>query len=203
MKSQIVKQSLLLANSFTLRESIYVYGYNQDKANLNFKCYLYSSQLQLKDSAIFELGKHTPSDFLEISTDTMHHVLNFYFQLANQKNTVTLLRLNDSLQKITSTENYDANHINSLTAFDDETFYYKNDLYVIRTNTDSLGKQFYLSKYVVKTMQKPFEYDYKWQFAFERKYIHRASVVYADTQQVIVYAHVFDGLKKDYISGVF
>ena len=196
MKSQSIKQSLLLANSFTFRDSIYVYGYNQEKANLNFKCYSYNTQLQLKDSTVFGLGKYTPADFLEITTDTMHHVINFYFQLANQKNTVTLLRLNDSLKKITSTENYDANHINSLTAFDDETYYYKNDLYVIRTNTDSLGKQFYLSKYVVKTMDKPFEYDYKWQFAFERKYIHRASVVFADTQQVIVYAHVFDGLKK-------
>jgi hypothetical protein len=45
-------------------------------------------------------------------------------------------------------------------------------------------------------MNKPFEYDYKWQFAFERKHIHRASVLATDTHQVIVYAHVFDGLKK-------
>jgi hypothetical protein len=45
-------------------------------------------------------------------------------------------------------------------------------------------------------MDKPFEYDYKWQFAFERQYIYRVSIIYADTNQVMVYAHVFDGLKK-------
>jgi len=86
--------------------------------------------------------------------------------------------------------------VNSLTVFDEEKYAYKEDMYIIRTNNDSLGKQFYLSKYHVKKMDKPFEYDYKWQFAFEKKHIHRASVVYADTNQVIVYANVFDGLKK-------
>lgn len=196
MSSQSVKQNLLLANSLSFHQTIYTYGYDQSKANLLFKCYSYNYQLQLKDSTSFELGKHTPADFLEISVDTLHDVLNFYFQLANQKNLVTLLRLNDTLEKITSAENYDANHINSLTAFDDEKYAYKEDMYIVRTNTDSLGKQFYLSKYHVKTMDKPFEYDYKWQYAFERQHIHRASVVYADSNLVIIYAHVFEGLKK-------
>ncbi len=201
MRCQIIKQNLLLANSLQFHQTIYVYGYGHpiaigSKNNLLFKCYSYNYQLKLKDSTSHILGKHTPADFLEISVDTLHNVLNFYFQLADQKNVVTLLRLNDTLGKITSTENYDANHINSLTAFDDEKYAYKEDMYIVRTNTDSSGKQFYLSKYHVKTMDKPFEYDYKWQFAFERKHIHRASVVYADSNQVIVYVHVFEGLKK-------
>lgn len=196
MRCQIIKQNLLLANSLSYHQTIYTYGYEQSKSNLLFKCYSYNYQLQLKDSALFSLGKHTPSDFLEISADTLHNVLNFYFQLADQKNVVTLLRLNDTLKKITSAENYDANHINSLTAFDDEKYAHKEAMYIVRSHTDSSGKQFYLSKYHVKTMSKPFEYDYLWQFAFERKHIHRASVVYADSNQVIVYAHVFDGLKK-------
>lgn len=196
LRCQIIKQNLLLANSLQFHQTIYTYGYEQTKSNLLFKCYSYNYKLQLQDSVSFILGKHTPADFLEISADTLHDVLNFYFQLADKKNVVTLLRLNDTLKKITSTENYDANHINSLTAFDDEKYSYKEDMYIVRTNTDSLGKQFYLSKYHVKSIDKPFEYDYKWQFAFERKYIHRASVVYADSNQVIVYVHVFDGLKK-------
>lgn len=196
LKAQTVKQSLLQANALTFHQKIYVYGYEQLKSNLFFKCYQYNYQLTLKDSVLFDLGKHTSSDYLEISADTLHDVINFYFQLANQKNVVSLLRVNDSLGKIASADNYDANHINSLTAFDDEKYAYKEDFYIIRTNTDTSGKQFYLSKYHVKDMTKPFEYDYKWQFAFERKYIHRASVVYADSSQVIVYAHVFDGIKK-------
>ncbi|MCF8423090.1 MAG: hypothetical protein K9H41_01970 [Bacteroidia bacterium] len=196
IKGQVIKQNLLLANSALFHQSIYTYGFEQSKNNLLFKCYSYNYRLQIKDSVTFSLGKHTPSDFLEISIDTLHDVLNFYFQLANQKNLVTLLRLNDTLEKITSAENYDANHINSLTAFDDEKYAYKDDIYVIKTNSDSSGKQFYLVKYHIKTMDKPFEYDSKWQFAFERKHIHRASVVYADTGQVILYTHVSDGIKK-------
>jgi hypothetical protein len=196
MFAQNVKQNLLLANALPYHQKLYVYGYEQSKTNLLFKCYSYNYQLHLKDSTVYNLGKHTAADYLDISVDTLHDVLNFYFQLANQKNMVSLLRLNDSLVKITSADDYDANHVNSLAAFDDEKYTFKDDLYTIRTNTDSAGKQFYLSKYQVKDIKKPFEYDYKWQFAFERKYIHRASVMYADSSQVIVYAQVFDGLKK-------
>lgn len=174
-----------------------MYGYEQTKNELKFRCFSYTTQLELKDSADFSLGKHTPADFVEISTDTLHNVLNFYFQLANQKNMVTLLRLNDTLSKICSAENYDANHINSLSAFDDEKYYYSNNLYLIKNvKTDTAGKQFYLSKYQIQSMNKPFEYDFKWQFAFDRQYIHRASVLHADSLNVIVYAHVNDGLKK-------
>lgn len=196
MRSQIIKQNLLLANSLQFHQTIYTYGYEQSKSDLLFKCFSYNYQLQVKDSASFFLGKHTPADFLEINADTLHNVINFYFQLADQKNVVTLLRLNDTLEKITSVENFDANHVNSLTAFDDEKYAYNEDMYIVRTHKDTSGKQFYLSKYLVKAANKPFEYDHKWQFAFERKYIHRASVVYADSNQVIVYVHVVDGLKK-------
>lgn len=196
-KSQSIKRNLLQANSLFYKQSVYVYGYETQKNNLVFKCFSYSNSLQIKDSLEFSLGKHTPSDFLEISADTLHDVLNFYFQLSNQKNVVTLLRLNKQLGKICSSENYDANHINSLSAFDDETYSFKEDLYIIKTNqTDTAGKQFYLSKYHVQSIAKPFEYDFKWQFAFEKKHIHRASIVYADSNYVMIYAHVFDGIKK-------
>jgi hypothetical protein len=196
VNGQTIKRNLLSANVLSFHNSLYVYGYEQSNASLKFKCFSYNTKLQTKDSIEFNLGKHTPSDYLEITADTMHDVLNFYFQLANQKNVVSLLRVNDSLKQIATAENYDANHINSLAVFDDEKLAYKQDLYVIRTTADSADKQFYLSKYHVKSMNKPFEYDYKWQFAFERKHIYRASVLAADTNQVVVYAHVFDGLKK-------
>lgn len=194
--AQTVKRQMLSAQTLQFHHLIYVYGYEQSNSELLFKCMSYDNKLQLKDSIQFNLGKHTPSDYLEISVDTLHNVLNFYFQLANQKNEVRLLRLNDSLRKIGSAENYDANHINALSVFDDEKYAFRDDLYIIRTSSDTSGKQFYLSRYHVKDMNKPFEYEYKWQFAFERKYIYRASVIYADSNQVMVYAHVYDGLKK-------
>ena len=196
LKSQEIKRQLLNANILQFHHNLYVYGYQQNNTELKFKCYSYSHKLQVKDSAEYNLGKHTPSDYLQISVDTLHDFLNFYFQLANQKNMVSLFRTNDSLKTIATTDNYDANHINSLSVFDDEKLAYKQDLYIIRTATDSADKQFYLSKYHVKSVNKPFEYDFKWQFAFERKHIYRASILAADSNQVIIYAHVFDGLKK-------
>ncbi len=195
-KSQTLRKNLVSANCLPFHDKVYVFGLQESKSSLRFKCFSYNYKLELKDSAEYDLGKHSIPDFLEISSDTLHNVLNFYFQLANQKNTVTLLRLNDTLGKVCAVENYDANHINSLTAFDDEKYIYKEDLYTIRTNTDSAGKQFFLSRYNLKSMLQPFEYDFKWQFAFERKYIHRATVLYADSNYVMVYAHVSDGPKK-------
>ncbi|MES2567426.1 MAG: hypothetical protein V4565_11195 [Bacteroidota bacterium] len=194
--AQSVKRRLLSANVFQFHQMIYVYGYEHLNSDLVFRCLSYDKKLQLKDSVNFSLGKHTASDYLDITVDTLHDVLNFYFQLANQKNKVSLLRCNDSLRKIGTAENYDANHINALSAFDDEKYAYKKNLYIIRTVPDTSGKQFYLSKYELKNMNKPFEYDDVWQYAFERKYVYRASILFADTNLVIVYAHVFDGLKK-------
>lgn len=195
--AQTYKRNLLSANSFTKGQDLYIYGYEQQKNNLKFRCFSFNKKLVQKDSIDFDLGNHTPADFVDISSDTLHGVVNFYFQEANQKNLVTLLRLNDTLGKICSTENYDANHINSLSAFDDEKYYYTNSLYIIKeVKTDTSSNQFYLSKYQIQNMNKPFEYDFKWQFAFDRQYIHRASVLYADSMQVIIYAHVNDGPKK-------
>jgi hypothetical protein len=195
-RSQAVKKELVAAKALQFHNKVYVFGLQENKSALRFKCFSYNYKLELSDSTEYDLGKHSISDFLEISPDTIHNVLNFYFQLADQKNTVTLLRLNDTLGKICAVEHYDANHINSLTAFDDEKYIFEEDLYTIRTHMDSAGKQFFLSRYSLKSMTQPFEYDFKWQFAFERKYIHRATVLYADSDYVMVYVNVFDGLKK-------
>lgn len=195
-KGQSVKKNLISSNCLRFHHNLYVFGLQENKTSLTFKCFSYNDKLELKDSADYNLGKYSVPDFLEISSDTLHNVLNFYFQLANQKNVVTLVRLNDTLGKVCSVENYDANHVNSLTAFDDERYLFKEDMYTIRTSSDSAGKQFFLSRYSLKTMLQAFEYDFKWQFAFERKYIHRATILYADSNYVMVYAHVSDGPKK-------
>lgn len=196
LNGQHVKRQLLSAHALCFRGTIYTYGYEQKKDLLLFKCYSYSHSLQLKDSTEFSLGRHLPADYLAIRADTLHDVLNFQFQLSDQKSLVTLLRLTTSLQTICIAENFDANHVNSLALFDSEKYYYGNDLYVVRASEDSTHKQYYLSKFSVKTITKPFEYDFKWQYALEREYIHRVSVMYADRHVIILYAHVNDGIKK-------
>lgn len=194
--SQVVQRALLRAGSCFYKHTIYVYGFEQRQERLVFRCFSYKSNLAQKDSAEFDLGKHAETQYLDISRDTLHDVLNFYFQLADQKNRVSLCRLDSTLKLLCTATDYDANHINSMTAFEDESYRYKQSLYVISTAEDSTGKQFYLSRYDLKAMDKPFEYTSKWQYAFERKYIQRASVIAADSVQVILYAHVTDGLKK-------
>jgi len=83
--SQTIKRQLLNANIFQFNHNIYVYGYKQNNSNLKFKCYSYSQKLLPIDSTEYNLGKHTPSNYLDVSVDTLHDFLNFYFQLANQK----------------------------------------------------------------------------------------------------------------------
>ena len=196
LKGQSVKRHLLSPKSLFFHNKTFVYGYEELSNQLWFKCYSFNNQLTLKDSLIFSLGKNHVADFLETSVDTLHDVLNFYFQLSNQKNSVKLLRLNDSLKQKAFIENYDANHVNSLMRFANENYLYEQDMYLIKTVTDTSGKQFYLNKYQVISMTKAFEYKDVWQFPFDRKYIHHASVIFADKNIVVVYVNIFDGTKK-------
>ncbi|MDF2450019.1 MAG: hypothetical protein K0R26_2523 [Bacteroidota bacterium] len=194
--SQSIKKNLLSANAIQFRQSIYVYGYEQAFGNLSFKCFSYSRSLQLLDSVSISLGKHSVSDYLEITADTLHDVLNFYFQLANKKNDVSIFRVNDTLHPIGFTVNTDANHINSFSAFLDEKFYFRENLYTLRAVNDSIDKQFYLSRYALKDLTKPFEYEFKWQYPLERKHVHSAYILYADSVMVLLSAHVSNGEKK-------
>jgi hypothetical protein len=93
--SQILSRHLLKPNSLQFRNSIYVFGFIQDKNDLQFK--LYRTDLQKTDSVFNNLGKEKAEDLLEITADTLHGYLNFYFQKANSKNLATLLRFNDTV----------------------------------------------------------------------------------------------------------
>ncbi|MBS1637080.1 MAG: hypothetical protein JST26_14275 [Bacteroidetes bacterium] len=190
--------SLPLINSHFLRynSQLYVYGYKQQKTDLVFQCYKVSPALTITDSASVSLGKHLPADFLDITTDTLHDVLSFYFQKADQKNTATLWRLDPALHQLAYVENVDARRINTLTAFEDEKYAAGPSVYLVKTNGNEQNRQFFLSKFSVLSTGKPFEYKQDWQFAFERNYIHRASVVYANNDLVMVYVNVSDSSKK-------
>lgn len=194
--SQSVKKSLLSPALLKFKNNFIVYGFEQKQNNLNFNSYLYNQNLVLIDSLTYPLGKHTPSDYLDITVDSLHNVLNFYFQLANQKGKVKMIRVNDTLSIIGTADDIDIAHLNSMIAFDDEKKSVNENLYVIKSFQDTSGTMFFLSKYKVKDMTKPFEYELKWQFPFDRKHIHRASILYADTNQIVVYAHVNEGVKK-------
>lgn len=194
--AQSVQKPLLRPGFLMFKHRLYAYGYLQAPKSLVFKCYAYNDSLVCKDSVDLDLGAHIPDDFITIAADTLHDVLNFYFQLANQKNEVMLLRTDARLQKLCTAPAIDANRVNSLAAFDDEKYTAGDATYVIGTSGDSLNRQFYLTKYKVRSFSQPFEDVQSWQFAFERQFIHRASVIYADSSVVMVYVNVSDSTKK-------
>jgi len=195
---QTVQHSLTQARCFRYKHWFYVYGYEQRREELSFRCFSYDAQLNLKDSATFDLGKCNANQFLDINHDTVHDVLSFYFQKADQKNLATLCRLDSNLRLIASAQRLDASHINSLTSFGEDHYRDRNSLYTITSAKSDTNneKQFYLSKYSLKAVDKPFEYDFKWQFPFDRQYIHRASILFSDASMVLVHVHVSDGAKQ-------
>jgi hypothetical protein len=72
-KAQSLKKNLVSANSLLFHHTIYVYGFEQQKSELLFKCFAFDQTLHLKDSIDFKIGKHTPIDYLETSVDTIHN----------------------------------------------------------------------------------------------------------------------------------
>lgn len=193
---QSINRALLKSNSVYFRNSVYVFGFVQDKNDLNFKLYKASSDLTKLDSVSTTLGKEKAENLLEITADTLHGYLNFYFQKVNSKNLATLIRYTDSLKLITKVENFESNKINSLTTFENEIYTYKNSTYTIRTSDDSLGKQFYLTKYDVISNQKPFEYKQAWQYPLEKRNINTTHVFYADSEVVFIYVTILTGDRK-------
>ena len=194
--AQSFKRTLLKANSFYFKNHVYVFGYLQIKNEIDFKLYKISNTLNSVDSVSFLLGREKLDSYLEITSDTMHNFLNFYFQKSDSKNKASLIRLNDSLKLIARAENFDANKINSLTSFEDDKFWFKNSCYTIRSSMDSAGKQYFLNRYSVTNFQKPFEYQSMWQFPFEKRNISTAHVFYADTSLVMIYVNVLAGAKS-------
>jgi hypothetical protein len=193
---QNISRNLLKANSLFFRDHIYVYGFIQEKNELYFKTFRISADLTKIDSVSNSLGKEKIEEQLEISADTLHGFLNFYFQKSNSKNLATLLRFDKDLKLIAKAENFESNKINSLTTFENEIYTFRNSTYTIRTSEDSLGKQFFLTKYDVISHLKPFEYKMSWQYPLEKRNINTTHIFYADSQLVLVYVTIISGDKK-------
>jgi len=197
MSGQTVRRSLQKANSLFFRDHIYVYGFWQEKNSLQFKLYKTDAELSKIDSVITEIGKEKVEEYLEITGDTLHGYLNFYFQKANSdKSFASLLRYNPDLKLITRVDKFESSRINSLTTFENEVYTYKNAVYTIRISEDSLGKQFFLNKHEFISDQKPFEYKITWQYPLEKRNINTAHVFYADSELVLMYVTIISGEKK-------
>ena len=169
--------------------SVYVFGFSSVEKNAVLRIYKLNQQLKIIDSVIKPLGKTPVDQFLKISSDTLHDYLNIYLQ-KKEKKIVSIYRFDKTFKMLATIENVDIARLNDISDFENELFYYKNSIYVVKNQRDSSGLQFYLNKYSIKTGSKNFEYDFIWQFPFERKNIRSAHIFYADRKIIFLYVNI-------------
>ena len=172
----------------------YTFGISTQKQNSQFIIYKLDQKLKTLDSSKIDIGKTTLDNFLQVSSDTLHGFLNVYVQRKDKK-IVTIFRFNRLFERIATIENVDIARLNSISNFENELYYCKNDVFTIKNQTDTSGKQFYLNKFSLRSELKNFEYEFKWQFPFERKNINSAHIFYADSNAAYLYVNVTSGLK--------
>jgi hypothetical protein len=187
--------NLVKGNCQRFRGYLYCYGFLSRGANASFCIYKLNGQLTLLDSLVTEQGKGGLNSYLQASSDTLHDFLNIYLQ-QKEKKLVTVLRFNKSFEQVATVNNIDVARLNSISAFENELLYSGKYVYTVKSQEDSSGRQFYLNKFSLKPELKNFEYEFTWQFPFERQYIHSAHVFYADRQVVYLYVQVSGGPKE-------
>ncbi|MDI9342539.1 MAG: hypothetical protein QM534_18350 [Sediminibacterium sp.] len=184
-------------NVFIHNNAIFLAGLRQNANTCVFKLYRLDPKWERTDSIEVNLGVVKTDQFLPISFDSLHKVFNFSVQRKDIKNKTTVLRFTPDLKLICHAPHVDIARVNSLTNFQQDRYISGNELYAIRQAKDTSGQaQFYLSAFHLKDISKPFEYDFKWQFAFDRQFIKTAHIFYADKQQVMVFVDVKDGSRK-------
>ncbi len=156
----------------------------------------FDKNLQIKDSAEYKLDKSKAEDYLSIETDTLHDLLTVQLQKKDRQNAL-LLRFTPTLELKNEFKNLEVTKLNPLSGFGHQKFISGNAYYVVKSATDSTGKQYYLSRYDREnSATKAFEMKFRWQFNFEKQHIRNIHVFYADDDQVLVFVHINNGERK-------
>lgn len=175
--------------------SVYAYGLKVQDKKTQFLIFRFNQKIEKTDSLAIDLGKTNAGDYLMINSDSLHDYLNIYVQ-KKEKKLVNILRFDKKFRLIANIENVDVARLNSIAAFESEICYFKNSVYTVKVSSpDSGGRQFYLNKYTLKSELKNFEYDFVWQFPFEKKNINSAHIVLVSKSFVMVYVNVIEGSK--------
>jgi hypothetical protein len=174
--------------------NLFLFGLQQNDKSLFLKVYSIQSALKV-DSLVLEInGKK--EEYLSLNSDTLHGFLNIYIQKVKSR-TVKIVRINRKFSIHTIVESVDITRLNSISYFEKEIMYSGNDVYTVKAiATDTSGKQCYLNKYTLRSDKENFEYDSKWQFPFERKFISSAQIVMADKRRVYLFVSINNGPRK-------
>lgn len=175
------------------RNNIYAYGFRPGALCI----YKFDQKLKATDSTFYIFSdKSKAADYLAIETDTLHQSLNFTL-LKKDKLKAVLVRYNSQLKLINEFKKVEITKLDPLANFDQQKLVYKNYCYVVRSVNDSTGKQFYLSKFILNpSTEKPFDYQFKWQFNFDKKHIQNIHIFNVDSQLVYAYVHINNGERK-------
>lgn len=196
LKAQKIELFLQKAECKVWNGNIYAYGLSVNSKNVFCVIYKLSPQLAKTDSLQIDLGRANADDFLKINADTLHDFLNIYVQ-KKEKKLVQIIRLNKSFKLIASVENVDVARLNSIAAFESEIFYSEQNVYTVKASySDTSGRQFYLNKYSLKSQLQNFEYDFTWQFPFEKRNINSAHIISVNKNNVLLYVNVLEGIKR-------
>lgn len=190
---QTVNFDLRNASAVSFNKSTYVYGFMPKLSTLTLCVYRLDKNHQKKDSFSVEFPNSKAEDFLRNQADTLHDFLNIYVQKKDKS--ISILRFNKQFNLIAKIEDVEVARLNNSAMFKNSPLYFKNNVFAVHIAYDSTGQQFYINKFELKSELKNFEYEFKWQFPFERKNIHSAQLFFADQRFVFVYVIVRDGTK--------
>lgn len=193
--AQLIELNLKKAGIQYFNNKLYAFGLIQKDNKTNLLVYELNSKLNKTDSLLMEIVKGKVEDFLDLSSDTLHDQLNIYLQNKENKS-VQILKINRKFKTNGLSDAVDVARVNSLALFQNDIYYFMNDVYTLKSINDSSGRQYYLNKHSLKSDKPGFEYEQKWQFPFERRNIRSARIIYADRKIVLVFVHVGEGDKK-------
>ena len=194
LTSQVKQFDLSKGNCQLFNGNLYTYGLSSQKQNAQFCIYKLDAKLKVTDSLVVPAGKGSPENYLATYSDTLHDYLNIYLQ-QKEKKAVTVFRINKKFELISTIENVEIARLNNTAMFGSDAFYFKNNVYALKIESDTSGKQFYLNKYFLKSEKENFDYEFKWQFPFERRNIHSAHIFYANKGFVFLFVTVSGGNK--------
>jgi len=159
--AQSIELTLKKAGFQYFNNKLHAFGLIQNDSKAKLMVYELNSKLSKTDSLQFDISKGKIDDYLDLSSDTLHDQLNIYLQHKENKS-VQILKISKKSKTTGLSEAVDVARVNSLAIFQNDIYYFMNDVYTLKSIQDTSGRQFYLNKHSLKTEKAGFEYEQKW-----------------------------------------
>lgn len=194
LRGQTLTLNLAQASCQMFKGHLYCYGISNASANSALKIYKLDARLKLLDSISIEGTHYKATELLRLYSDTLHGQVNIYVP-KKEKKALDVYHFSGQPALLTKAEDVEVARLNNTSLFSAETYFFNNTVYSVKTNSDSSGLQFYLNKYELKKNVPNFDYEFIWQYPFERKNVHSARILFADSKNIFLYVTISTGAK--------